>query len=176
MRLSASPCGRVCGWVASTGQHGPVRGRSCCRCTGRARAVGAVRASAFRACASCIPCRHEHALPCVDPGGRLLNEDKWHYVASRELRAAVELLRARRFSLVPWRGLPAQPVGSCGSERGASGAHAPAPIVVQRCTAVVGAGVPVSGRQGPQRRHLPYGYLPAPAPGGLGSLSDLALA
>ena len=130
------------------GQHLPVRGRSIRRCTGRARMVGAVRASAFRACASCIPCRHEHALPCVDAGARWLNEDKWHYVASRELRAAA------RATLVPWRGLPAQPAGSCGSERGASGAHASAHIVVQRCTAV-GAGVPGSGHQRPQWRKLP---------------------
>ena len=124
------------------GQHLPVRGRSIRRCTGRARMVGAVRASAFRACASCIPCRHEHALPCVDAGARWLNEDKWHYVASRELRAAA------RATLVPWRGLPAQPAGSCGSDRGASGAHASAPIVVQRCTAV-GAGERSLGERPP---------------------------
>ena len=152
--LSASPCGPSL-WMG--GHHLPVRGRSILRCTGRARMVGAVRASAFRACASCIPCRHEHALPCVDAGARWLNEDKWHCVASRELRAA------ERAMLVPWRGLSDQPAGSYGSESGASGAHAPAPTVVQRFTAV-GAGVPESGRQRPQWRHLP-------APGGLGLLS-----
>ena len=89
---SASPCGPSL-WMG--GQHLPVRGRSIRRCTGRARMVGAVRASAFKACASCIPCRHEHALPCVDAGARWLNEDKWHYTWHR---ANYELLRARRLS------------------------------------------------------------------------------
>ena len=100
--------------VASRTAHLPLRARSRRRCTGRARAVGAVRASASAACASCIPCLHEHAAPCVDAGARRLNEDKWFYVASRELRVA------ERATLVPWRGLPAQPAGSCESGRGAS--------------------------------------------------------
>ena len=93
VRLSASPCGSSL-WMG--GQHLPVRARSRRRCTGRARAVGAVRASASAACASCIPCLHEHAAPCVDAGARRLNEDKYGSTALH--RANYELLSAQRSS------------------------------------------------------------------------------